>query len=237
MICRYTLTMTDIAQPLLDRDEIARRIEELRPWYQNVHLPFGLSTKDFDRDIDIFSGADIPAPLWREVLTVIEDLDGKRVLDIGCNAGYMSFEAKKMGASYVLGIDANLGATTSFLDQATFCRDALSLEAEFHEISLFDFEPDEPFDVVLFCGVLYHLENFATGIEKVRTFVATGGQVILETASEPLTRTTYGVGYHGDTTTFFVPSPSVLRALVEEYGFIVEEERAIETRTMLALRA
>ncbi len=229
--------MPDPAQPSLDRDEIWRRIEELRPWYQNVNLPYGFSTKDFDRDTDIFSGADIPAPLWREVLTVIEDLNGKRVLDIGCNAGFMSFEVKKMGASYVLGIDANLGATVSFLEQATFCREALGLDTEFREISLFEFEPDEPFDVVLFCGVLYHLENFATGIEKVHTFVASGGQVILETASEPVTRTTYGVGYHGDTTTFFIPSPAVLRALVEEYGFTIEEERAIGTRTILALRA
>ena len=71
----------------------------------------------------------------------------------------------------------------------------------------------------------------------MRSFVADGGQVILETASESVTQTTYGVGYHGDTTTFFVPSPVVLRALVEEQGFAVEEECAIGTRTVLALRA
>jgi len=225
------------AKSPLSPDQIAARIEELRPWYQNVALPHGLSTKNFDRDTDIFSGADIPAPLWQEVLTILEDPTGKRVLDIGCNAGYMSFEAKKMGASYVLGIDANLGATVSFLDQASFCREALGLDVDFREASLFDFAPPEPFDIVLFCGVLYHLENFATGIAKVRSFVADGGQVILETASEPVTQTTYGVGYHGDPTTFFVPSPAVLHALVEEQGFHVEIERAIGTRTVLALRA
>ena len=229
--------MTDSTEIPLSRSEIARRIELLRPWYQNIHLPHGLCTKDFDRDTDIFSGADIPAPLWQEVLTILEDPARKRVLDIGCNAGYMSFEVKKMGASYVLGIDANLGATVSFLDQASLCREALGLNVDFREASLFDFAPDEPFDIVLFCGVLYHLENFATGIARVRSFVVDGGQVILETASEPITQTTYGVGYHGDTTTFFVPSPAVLRALVEEQGFVVEEERAIGTRTVLALRA
>ena len=226
-----------IARSPLSPDQIAGRIEELRPWYQNVRLPHGFCTKNLDRETDIFSGADIPAPLWQEILTILEDPTGKRVLDIGCNAGYMSFETKKMGASYVLGIDANLGATVSFLDQASFCGEALGLDVDFREASLFEFAPPELFDIVLFCGVLYHLENFATGIAKVRSFVADGGQVILETASEPVTQTTYGIGYHGDTTTFFVPSPTVLRALVEEQGFVVEEERAIGTRTVLALRA
>lgn len=228
--------MAESAPAALSREEILRRVEELRPWYQNVPLPHGVSTKDLERNADIFSGADIPAPLWRAVRPMLDDLAGRSVLDIGCNAGYMSFEAKKMGAASVLGIDSNLGAPVSFLDQAGFCRSALGLDVAFREVSLFDFEPDAPFDVVLFCGVLYHLENFATGIEKVRSFIRPGGQVILETASEPVTRTTYGVGYHGDTTTFFVPSPALLRVLVEEYGFTVEQEQPLASRTILALR-
>ncbi|NBO66630.1 MAG: DUF1698 domain-containing protein [Acidobacteria bacterium] len=222
----------------LSRDEIASRISELRPWYQNVQLPYGLSTKDLDRDADIFSGEDIPAPLWKAVLPLLDDCTGKSILDIGCNAGYMSFETKKLGAKSVLGIDSNLGATVSFLDQAVFCRQALGLDVDFREVSLFDLkEAEAKFDIVLFCGVLYHLENFATGVEKVRSFVHEGGQVILETASEPITRTTYGVGYHGDTSTFFVPSPAVLRALVEEYGFIIESQFDLPSRTILSLRA
>lgn len=221
----------------LSREGVARRISELRPWYQNVQLPYGLSTKDLDRGGDIFSGEDIPGPLWKAVLPLLDDCTGKSILDIGCNAGYMSFEAKKLGAASVLGIDSNLGATVSFLDQAVFCRQALGLDVDFREVSLFELEAEAKFDIVLFCGVLYHLENFATGVEKVRSFVRKGGQVILETASEKITRTTYGIGYHGDTTTFFVPSPAVLRALVEEYGFIVESQCDLPSRTILALRA
>ena len=149
----------------------------------------------------------------------------------------MSFEAKKLGAASVFGVDSNLGATVSFLDQAGFCRQALGLDVDFREVSFFDLVPENKFDVVLFCGVLYHLENFATGVEKVRSLVINGGQVILETASEPRTRTTYGTGYHGDTTTFFVPSPAVLRPLVEEYGFAIEHQVDLPSRTVLALRA
>ena len=229
--------MADSCSTPLTREEIVTGIERLRPWYQNVRLPHDLSTKALDGDADIFSGADIPAPLWNVVLPLLDDVGGKSVLDIGCNAGFMSFEMKKLGAASVLGIDSNLGAPVSFLEQAKFCRAALGIDVDFHEVSLFDFDPEARFDVVLFCGVLYHLENFATGVEKVASLVRPGGQVILETASEDRTRTTYGVGYHGDTTTFFVPSPGLLRVLVEEYDFTVEEERPLPSRTVMALRA
>jgi 2-polyprenyl-3-methyl-5-hydroxy-6-metoxy-1,4-benzoquinol methylase len=230
-------SMSQPMTPKINREDTIKRITELRPWYQNISLADGLSTKDLDGDSDIFSGEDIPAPLWRAVRPLLDDLADKSVLDIGCNAGYMSFEAKKLGASRVLGIDSNLGAGVSFLDQAEFCRELLGLDVDFKEVSLFDFKPEKSFDVVIFCGVLYHLENFATGIEKVKSFVNKGGQVILETASEPITRTTYGLGYHGDTTTFFVPSPAVLRPLVEEYGFTIERQVDLPSRTILAMRA
>ena len=233
----HTQRMSQAKSSKIYQEDTIKRIAELRPWYQNISLAEGLSTKDLDGDSDIFSGEDIPGPLWRAVRPLLDDLADKTVLDIGCNAGYMSFEAKKLGASKVFGIDSNLGAGVSFLDQAEFCREILGLDINFKEISLFEFEPEESFDVVIFCGVLYHLENFATGIEKVKSFASKGGQVILETASEPITRTTYGIGYHGDTTTFFVPSPAVLRPLVEEYGFTIESQVDLPSRTILALRA
>ena len=144
---------------IASRDEIRRRIVELAPWYQNLELAEGLWTKDLDGDRDIFSGHDIPSPLWRVIAKDLPDVSGWRVLDIGCNAGFMSFAAKRLGAGSVLGVDSNLGAGTSFIDQATFCRDVLGLDVEFREESFFDLEPEAPFDLVLFCGVLYHLRT------------------------------------------------------------------------------
>ncbi len=220
----------------MDLIELRRRVDELGPWYQNVDLGGGLTTKNLHGDSDIFSGHDIPGPLWRAIAADLGDLTGQTVLDIGCNAGYMSFEAKRLGAARVLGIDSNLGATTSFLAQAVFCRDVLGLDVEFREASFFDLAP-EPFNVVLFCGVLYHLENWATGLDKLLELCAPGARVVLETAAEPITRTTYGIGYHGDTTTFFVPSLSVLQVLVRERGFSIEIARDLGTRALLHLRA
>ena len=47
------------------------------------------------------------------------DLQGKTVLDIGCNAGFFSMEMKRRGAERVLGIDSD----DEYLAQASFAAD------------------------------------------------------------------------------------------------------------------
>lgn len=208
-----------------DIRELERRVRELGPWYQDILLAEGVSTKSVQGVGLVYPGQDIPAPLWREIAPRLPQLARKRVLDIGCNAGFMSFECKKLGAEYVLGVDDDSSSPSSFVAQAEFCREVLGLDVEFRRGSFMELEPEHPFDVVLFCGVLYHLKNWADGLDKVAELVVPDeGVVVLETAVEPVTRTTYqGKGYRGDTTTFFVPSISVLRAVLEERGFVVGE--------------
>jgi 2-polyprenyl-3-methyl-5-hydroxy-6-metoxy-1,4-benzoquinol methylase len=220
----------------MDPAAIRTRVAELGPWYQNIHLGEGITTKDLDGDTDIFAGHDIPRPLWELIASDLGDLTGQAVLDIGCNAGYMSFGAKRLGARRVLGVDLNVGASQSFIAQAEFCRSILGLDVEFREQSFLDVE-DGPFDTVLFCGVLYHLRDWATGIDKVLSLTAPGGRIVLETASEPITRTTYEAGYQGDPTTFFVPSMRVLLEVVRERGLDVEIAHDLGTRALLHLRA
>jgi tRNA (mo5U34)-methyltransferase len=220
-------------------ETLRRRVEELAPWYQNIELADGISTKDLAGERDIFSKHDIPAPLWRVIAKDLPDLTGQRVLDIGCNAGYMSFAAKRLGAARVLGIDSNLGAGTSFIKQAEFCREVLGLDVEFREQSFFDFTPEQPFDLVLFCGVLYHLEDFAAAIDKVASFAVPGaGLIVLETAIEPVTLSLPGRrDYHGDTSTFFVPSVPVLLELLRERALRIEIVRDLGTRAVVFARA
>jgi 2-polyprenyl-3-methyl-5-hydroxy-6-metoxy-1,4-benzoquinol methylase len=216
---------------------LEERIRELGPWYQDILLADGLSTKSVEGAGLVYPGHDIPAPLWREIAPRLPPLPGKRVLDIGCNAGFMSFECKKLGAGHVVGIDDDSSSPSSFIAQAEFCRDVLGLDVEFRRGSFLDLVSDPPFDVVLFCGVLYHLQNWADGLDKLAELVVRGsGVVVCETAIEPVTRTTYeGKGYRGDTTTFFVPSMSVLLALVAERGYVVREAVDLGERALVLL--
>src|SRR3954466_1690078 len=91
---------------------------QLGPWFHNLHLPDGSQTAP-DHPL-----GDFPAWKWRELAPHLpEDLSGKRVLDIGCNAGFYSFELARRGA-HVLAIDFD----RRYLRQAEWARGELGLE-------------------------------------------------------------------------------------------------------------
>src|SRR5437764_1834439 len=77
------------------------QIEALRPWFHNVHLPDGTQTCP-----DHWLG-DFPRFKWQQIAPHLPaDLTGWTALDIGCNAGFYSFELVRRGAA-VLGIDSD----------------------------------------------------------------------------------------------------------------------------------
>src|SRR5690606_11488427 len=83
------------------------------------------------------------------------DLSGWKVLDIGCNAGFYTFELAKRGAE-VLGIDLD----PHYLRQARWAAKILGLEERvaFKQMQVYDlWKMGEKFDLVWFMGVCYHL--------------------------------------------------------------------------------
>src|SRR5207248_1514672 len=68
-------------------------IASLAPWFHNLHLPNGTQTAP-EHPL-----GDFPAVKWRQIAPFIApDLTGWRALDIGCNAGFYSFELARRGA-------------------------------------------------------------------------------------------------------------------------------------------
>jgi SAM-dependent methyltransferase len=107
------------------------------------------------------------------------DLRGKRVLDIGCRDGLFSFEAEKLGAAEVIGIDNDPSvAAREFL--IPYLRSRVRME----ELNVYDLRPETfgRFDVVIFPGVLYHLRYPIWALKLVRDVVADDGVLVLETA-------------------------------------------------------
>ena len=127
-----------------------KQIQSLGPWFHNIHLPNGLQTAP-----DHFLG-DFPAFKWREIAPYLaEDLSGKTVLDVGCNAGFYSLELAKRGA-HVTGIDLD----PLYLKQARWVVDQFDLSdrIELRQQQVYDLAQEETqYDIVWFMGVLYHL--------------------------------------------------------------------------------
>lgn len=128
-----------------------RRIDALAPWFHNLHLPSGVQTLPKH-----FLGGDFPNFKWQQIRQFVpDDLRGWRVLDIGCNAGFYSFELARRGAS-VLGIDVD----AHYLAQARWAVGEMGLQdqVEFRQMEVYELaRSDERFDLVWFMGVFYHL--------------------------------------------------------------------------------
>jgi tRNA (mo5U34)-methyltransferase len=156
--------------PQIDRETLARHIDELGEWFHNLDL-YGVPTAP-----NHFLG-DFPNIKWKHIASVIpQDLGGATVLDIGCNGGFYSLEMKKRGAQRVLGIDVD----DRYLNQARFAARTLGLDIEFERRSVYEVDSiSGKFDYVLFMGVFYHLRYPLFALDKVVKKI--GGKLLFQT--------------------------------------------------------
>jgi tRNA (mo5U34)-methyltransferase len=148
---------------MLSTEEIRQRVSELGEWFHNLDLG-GVQTAP-----NHFLG-DYPQTKWRRFAASIpEDLTGKSVLDVGCNAGFYSIQMKRRGAERVVAIDTD----EHYLAQARFAAKVSNTDIEFHELSVYRVaDLHEQFDVVLFMGVLYHLRHPLLALELLHEHAA-----------------------------------------------------------------
>ena len=146
------------------RSDLKERIAALGPWFHNLDLG-GVRTAP-----DHFLG-DYPGAKFRRFARHLpDDLSGKSVLDIGCNAGFYSIEMKRRGADRVLGIDSD----ERYLAQARLAAETLGHDdIEFAKLDVYDVAAlGERFDLVIFMGVLYHLRHPLLALDLIREHVA-----------------------------------------------------------------
>jgi tRNA (mo5U34)-methyltransferase len=136
----------------MTRDEIETQVRRLGPWFHNLDLA-GVQTAP-----EHFLG-DYPRVKWQRFAHAIPDnLEGKTVLDIGCNGGF-----------YSIGIDSD----DDYLLQARLAAEICGVEIELRKLSVYDVGAlAEEFDVVLFMGVLYHLRHPLLALDLIRRHVA-----------------------------------------------------------------
>jgi tRNA (mo5U34)-methyltransferase len=161
-----------LLEPLTAADRLKSQVEALGPWFHNIDL------KGIETAPDHFLG-DYPRFKYERFAPMLPtDLSGKSVLDIGCNAGFYSFEMKRRGAASVLGIDED----DRYLDQARFVADELGFgDCRFEKLSVYDVgRLGERFDLVIFMGVLYHLRHPLLALDLIREHVA-GDMMLFQT--------------------------------------------------------
>jgi tRNA (mo5U34)-methyltransferase len=163
-------------------------------------------------------------------------------LDVGCHEGFYSVAMARKGMRQVLGVDVR----ESSLAKAAFVRDALglgNLTFEQQNCEELKFEESGPFELTLFLGILYHLENPMLCLRNVSRL--TGEICVIETqvvdevegyaewGAKEWTRPYHGVlalidesaEYHnhnteaGATPLATCPSPVALHAMLKHAGF------------------
>jgi tRNA (mo5U34)-methyltransferase len=149
-------------------------IGALAPWFHNLHLPDGRQTAP-DHPL-----GDFPSFKWSEIAPhVPDDLTGWTALDIGCNAGFYSFELARRGA-HVTGLEVD----EHYLRQARWAARRYGADVEFRHGDVYDLVGgDEQWDLVLFMGVLYHLRHPLLALDAVAA--ATKRMLVLQTLTMP----------------------------------------------------
>lgn len=150
-------------------------IQSLGPWFHNLHLPGDEQTAP-EHPL-----GDFPRRLWQQIEPHLPaDLHGWTVLDIGCNAGFYSFELAKRGAE-VTAIDLD----PHYLNQARWAAEQFEIDnIRFLQMQIYELaQLDEQFDLVWFMGVLYHLRYPLLGLDIVARKVRR--QMVFQTMQMP----------------------------------------------------
>ncbi len=159
-----------------DRGALEQQIAALAPWYHNLHLPDGTQTAP-DHAL-----GDYPLFKWQEIAGVLPArLDGLTVLDVGCNAGFYSFELASRGA-IVTAIDVS----ERYLAQARWAAGIYGLEEQilFRRMQVYDLaRTTEEYDIVLFLGVFYHLRYPLLGLDIIARKVR--GRMLFQSLTMP----------------------------------------------------
>ncbi len=218
------------------RQATRRKIEDLAPWFHNMTID-GVETAP-----DHFLG-DYPACKWNTFAHVLpQDLRGRSVLDIGCNAGFYAIEMKRRGAGRVVGVDAD----PRYLEQARFAAEKAGADVEFRQMSVYEIgRLGERFDLVLFMGVFYHLRHPLLALDLVREHVAADLMLFQSLQRGPdavpdiprdapfddwdlfedpaFPRLSFvEASYAGDPTNWFVPNRAGVEAMLRSAGFAIE---------------
>jgi tRNA (mo5U34)-methyltransferase len=156
------------------QDELQAGVQALEPWFHQIDLGHGVKTKSRPAATEPI---DHPSGTWEIIRRCLpDDLEGRSVLDAGCNAGFYAIEVKRRNAGRVLGIDSQ----RLHIRQARFVARVLGLHIEYERMSVYDLSVERvgKFDITLALGLIYHCKHLLLALERL--FQVTADLLILE---------------------------------------------------------
>jgi ubiquinone/menaquinone biosynthesis C-methylase UbiE len=133
-----------------------QRLKELGPWFYEFDLgEYGRTTSELPPEV---------LPIHQTRLAMVERvvdehfrgrLEHVRCIDVGCHEGFYTVAMARKGMREVRGVDVRAAS----LRKARFVAEVLGLRNVTFEERNAEELAGEPYDLCLFLGILYHLEN------------------------------------------------------------------------------
>lgn len=215
-VFRFSRDLPTVLDPA-EREALARRAAALDPWLQGPFLLGG----------DLVVGGIWRSDLRWELLGdhIPADLAGKRVLDVGSNAGYDAFRFAARGAT------VTACEPYAFHEQALFLESIYRTGVDFRRLGWHDLRAETlgRYDVVHCSGVLYHELHPMALLQRLATLLGDGGRLLLgsmvldDPELSECMRFVPG-SYFGDPTWWWVPGRLALRWMLEQVGLSVEDD-------------
>ena len=152
-----------------EQQRITQLLKNMMPWRKGPFHFYGI-------DIDTEWRSDWK---WERLIHHIDNLEGKLVLDVGCNSGYHLWRMIGAGAKLAVGIDP----MALYLCQFEAVRKLLGDDKRAHilPLGIEELPKLNAFDTVFSMGVLYHRRSPLDHLYQLKDQLVDGGQLILET--------------------------------------------------------
>ena len=226
--------------------QLAISLKQLHPWRKGPYQLMGV-------DIDTEWHSDWK---WQRIQAHIAPLKNRSVLDVGCGNGYHMWRMLGEGARLVIGVDPS----QFFLVQFHTIKHFAALNNSQLPIHILPFKGEElprftqaykglGFDSVFSMGVLYHRLSPIDHLKELKTFIRSGGELILETLiieSDDSNVLIPEDRYAKMRNVWFIPSTNLLIRMLQRVGFInvrvvdinqtrIEEQRSTDWMTFESL--
>ena len=151
------------------RRSFLSEIESLSPWYQPINFGYGIKTVVRDKKGRRYRPWTLDRGLrkWRAFIkpNLPFHLTGKRVLEVGCNAGLFLTKCVREGAREAIGVEKD----DHYYRQASFVTNTFKdLHGRYYPVRIFqgamesfDYQALGKFDLALLLNVIYHIGKSA----------------------------------------------------------------------------